>query len=50
MVRNDTIWGTRLDLQKILRDGKLDGAWDVAPQQTVISMTDAIVGDEGEAR
>ncbi|MGA8431740.1 MAG: DUF362 domain-containing protein [Candidatus Sulfotelmatobacter sp.] len=45
---NDTIWRTCLDLQRILRYGKLDGSLAVTPQRTVISITDAIVGGEGE--
>ena len=45
---NDTIWRTCLDLQRVLRYGKLDGSLAVAPQRTVISITDAIIGGEGE--
>jgi len=45
---NDTVWRTVLDLQRILRYGKLDGSLDPAPQRTVITLTDAIVGGEGE--
>lgn len=45
---NDTIWRTCLDLQRILRYGKLDGSLATAPQRTVISITDAIIGGEGE--
>jgi uncharacterized protein (DUF362 family) len=45
---NDTIWRTCLDLQRILRYGKLDGSFAAAPQRTVISITDAIIAGEGE--
>jgi len=45
---NDTIWRTCLDLQRILRFGKLDGSLVPAQQRTVISITDAIVAGEGE--
>jgi uncharacterized protein (DUF362 family) len=45
---NDTIWRTCLDLQRILRYGRLDGSLASAPQRTVISITDAIIGGEGE--
>lgn len=45
---NDTIWRTCLDLQRILRYGKLDGSLAATPQRTVISITDAIIGGEGE--
>ena len=45
---NDTIWRTCLDLQRILRYGRLDGSLATAPQRTVISITDAIIGGEGE--
>jgi uncharacterized protein (DUF362 family) len=45
---NDTIWRTCLDLQRILRYGKLDGSLAITPQRTVISITDAIIAGEGE--
>ncbi len=45
---NDTIWRTCLDLQRILRYGNLDGSLSSAPQRTVISITDAMIGGEGE--
>jgi uncharacterized protein (DUF362 family) len=45
---NDTVWRTCLDLQRILRYGNLNGSLDLAPQRTVISITDAIVAGEGE--
>jgi uncharacterized protein (DUF362 family) len=45
---NDTIWRTCLDLQRILRYGRLDGSLAIAPQRTVISITDAIIAGEGE--
>jgi uncharacterized protein (DUF362 family) len=45
---NDTIWRTCLDLQRILRYGRLDGSLAATPQRTVISIADAIIGGEGE--
>ena len=45
---NDTIWRTCLDLQRIVRYGRLDGSLGATPQRTVISVTDAIIGGEGE--
>ncbi len=45
---NDTIWRTCLDLQRILRYGKLDGSLATTPQRSVISITDAMIGGEGE--
>jgi uncharacterized protein (DUF362 family) len=45
---NDTIWRTCLDLQRILRYGKVDGSLASTPQRTVVSITDAIIGGEGE--
>jgi uncharacterized protein (DUF362 family) len=45
---NDTVWRMCLDLQRILRYGRLDGSLDEIPQRTVISITDAIIGGEGE--
>lgn len=45
---NDTVWRTCLDLQRILRYGRADGTLASTPQRTVISITDAIIGGEGE--
>ena len=45
---NDTVWRTCLDLQRILRYGRLDGSMAATPQRRVVSITDAIVGGEGE--
>jgi uncharacterized protein (DUF362 family) len=45
---NDTIWRTCLDLQRILRYGKVDGSLAITPQRSVISITDAIIAGEGE--
>jgi uncharacterized protein (DUF362 family) len=45
---NDTVWRTCLDLQRVLRYGRLDGGLDPARQRTVITLTDAIVGGQGE--
>ena len=33
---NDTIWRTCLDLQRIVRYGKLDGSLAIVPQRTTI--------------
>lgn len=45
---NDTIWRTCLDLQRILRYGRPDGSVSDAPQRVVLSVTDAIIGGQGE--
>jgi uncharacterized protein (DUF362 family) len=45
---NDTVWRTCLDLQRVLRYGRLDGSLDPEVQRTVITLTDAIIGGEGE--
>ena len=45
---NDTVWRTTLDLQRILRYGRTDGTMGTEPQRYVISITDAIIGGEGE--
>jgi len=45
---NDTVWRTTLDLQRILRYGRSDGTLSTEPQRCVISITDAIIGGEGE--
>lgn len=45
---NDTVWRTCLDLQRILRYGRLDATLETSPQRQVISITDAIVAGEHE--
>jgi uncharacterized protein (DUF362 family) len=45
---NDTIWRTCLDLQRILRYGRTDATIEQTPQRRVLSITDAIVGGEGQ--
>lgn len=45
---NDTIWRTCLDLQRVLRYGGADGRLHKTPQRTVLTITDAIVGGEGD--
>jgi uncharacterized protein (DUF362 family) len=45
---NDTIWRTCLDLQRILAYGREDGMLCSRPQRRVLSITDAIVGGEGD--
>ncbi len=46
--RNDTIWRTCLDLNRILLYGSSDGRLHSNRQRTVISITDAIVAGENE--
>ncbi len=45
---NDTVWRTALDIQRILRYGDLRGSLCPVPQRTILNITDAIVGGEGE--
>lgn len=45
---NDTIWRTCLDLQRILHYGDLAGNMQPQRQRRVITITDAIVGGQGE--
>jgi uncharacterized protein (DUF362 family) len=45
---NDTVWRMCLDLQRILRYGCLDGSLASESQRKVASVTDAIIGGEGE--
>jgi uncharacterized protein (DUF362 family) len=45
---NDTIWRTSLDLQRLLRYGRVDGTMSDVPARTVVSVTDAIIAGEGE--
>jgi uncharacterized protein (DUF362 family) len=45
---NDTVWRTVLDLQRILHYGRPDGTVAACQQRTVINLTDAIVGGQGE--
>jgi len=45
---NDTIWRTVLDLQRILRFGRVDGTLAETPQRTVLTVTDAIIAGEGD--
>jgi uncharacterized protein (DUF362 family) len=45
---NDTVWRTVLDLQRILHYGRSDGTMAASPQRSVINLTDAIVGGQGE--
>jgi uncharacterized protein (DUF362 family) len=45
---NDTVWRMCLDLQRILRYGRLDGSLAPESQRKVVSVTDAIIGGEGE--
>lgn len=43
---NDTIWRTCLDLQRVLRYGRLDGTFADEPQRKTVAITDAIIGGE----
>ena len=45
---NDTVWRMCLDLQRILRYGCSDGSFASEPQRKVLTVTDAIIGGEGE--
>jgi hypothetical protein len=45
---NDTVWRMCLDLQRILRYGAADGRLHREPRRVVITITDAIVGGDGE--
>jgi uncharacterized protein (DUF362 family) len=45
---NDTVWRMCLDLQRILRFGDVAGRLHPAPVRRVITITDAIIGGEGE--
>jgi uncharacterized protein (DUF362 family) len=45
---NDTIWRTSLDLQRLLRYGRVDGTMSDAPAREVVTVTDAIIAGEGE--
>jgi uncharacterized protein (DUF362 family) len=45
---NDTVWRMSLDLQRILRYGKLDGSLAAGPRRRVITITDGIIGGQGD--
>jgi uncharacterized protein (DUF362 family) len=45
---NDTIWRTSLDLQRLLRYGRVDGRLLDEPQRAIVSITDAVIAGEGE--
>ena len=45
---NDTVWRMCLDLQRIARYGRLDGTLANEPQRCVITITDGLIGGEGE--
>lgn len=45
---NDTIWRTVLDINRIVRYGRLDGTIGPESQRTVWNVTDAIVCGQGE--
>lgn len=45
---NQTVWRTCLDLNRVLRYGRLDGTLADTPQRRTIHITDAIIGGQGE--
>jgi uncharacterized protein (DUF362 family) len=45
---NDTVWRTCLDLNRILLYGRPDGTLADRPQRRVVSVTDALIGGQGE--
>lgn len=45
---NDTIWRTSLDLQRLLRYGRVDGTLADTPARAIVNVTDAIIAGEGE--
>ena len=45
---NDTVWRMALDLQRVVRFGRLDGTLSDSPQRRVVTLTDAIVAGEGD--
>lgn len=45
---NDTVWRMSLDLQRLLRYGGGDGRLRDQPQRGIVTVTDAVVGGEGE--
>jgi uncharacterized protein (DUF362 family) len=45
---NDTVWRMVLDLNRILRYGRLDGTLSSEPARRTLAITDAIVAGDGE--
>ncbi len=45
---NDTVWRMSLDLQRLLHYGCADGSLSQRPVRQVITITDAIIGGQGE--
>lgn len=45
---NDTVWRMVLDLQRILHYGTPNGDLSTKQQRTIVNLTDAIVGGQGE--
>ncbi len=45
---NDTVWRMSLDLQRLLRYGRVDGSMGDAPGRVIVTVTDAIVAGQGE--
>jgi len=44
---NDTVWRMVMDINHIVRYGKLDGSISTVPQRTVYSLCDGIIGGQG---
>jgi len=44
---NDTTWRMVLDINRIAEFGKMDGSINVKPQRSLISITDGIIGGQG---
>ncbi|HWJ55640.1 MAG TPA: DUF362 domain-containing protein [Vicinamibacterales bacterium] len=45
---NDTVWRMSLDLQRLLRYGRIDGTMADDPAREIVTVTDAIIAGEGE--
>jgi uncharacterized protein (DUF362 family) len=45
---NDTVWRMSLDLQRLLRYGRVDGTMGDTPAREIVTVTDAIIAGEGE--
>ena len=45
---NDTVWRMSLDLQRLLRYGRIDGTMGDDPARGIVTVTDAIIAGEGE--
>ncbi len=45
---NDTVWRMSLDLQRLLRYGRVDGTMSDVPAREIVTVTDAVIAGEGE--